>query len=121
MQHLEHLERLQHLEQLVRLGISNLSYELVKIDTPINETVIYCDPPYKGTVKYKEDINHDIFLDFVKSSPYKIYVSSYEFDLPCVFSMEHRSTLSSTNNSKKVIENLYCNKIEIPVKPLTLF
>ena len=118
LQHLEHLEHLQHLEHL---EVSNLSYEEVIIDTPINETVIYCDPPYKGTRKYQKDISHNDFLDFVKSSPYKIYVSSYDFDLPCVFSMQHRSTLSAINNSKKVLENLYCNRLESPIKPLTLF
>lgn len=124
LQHLErlqHLKRLEHLEHLERLEISNLSYENVKIDTPVNETVIYCDPPYKDTGKYQKDIDHDIFLEYVKQSPYKIYVSSYDFDLPCVFSMKHRSTLPPNNNSKKVLENLYCNKFESPVKLLTLF
>ena len=120
LQHLQHLQRLQHLQHLEHLEVSNLSYEEVIIDTPISETVIYCDPPYKGTGKYQKDISHNDFLEYVKSSPYKIYVSSYEFDLPCVFSMQHRSTLSATHNNK-VLENLYCNRLESPIKPLTLF
>lgn len=120
-QHLEQLQHLERLQHLQHLEISNLSYENVIIDTPINETVIYCDPPYKGTRKYQKDISHNDFLEYVKSSPYKIYVSSYDFDLPCVFSMQHRSTLSAINNSKKVLENLYCNRLESPIKPLTLF
>ena len=47
LQALEHLERLQHLE------IRNLNYKNVKIETPIEETVIYCDPPYRWTAEYK--------------------------------------------------------------------
>ena len=107
------LESLQNLQQLQNLQISNLSYEDVKIETPINETIIYCDPPYKGTGKYQRDIDHDKFLEWVKNSPYKIYVSSYEFDLPCVFELSHRSSLSATNNSKKVVEKLFCNQEEL--------
>ena len=48
-QHLASLQQLEQLKQLERLKISNLSYEQVKIETPISETIIYCDPPYKGT------------------------------------------------------------------------
>ena len=119
LQRLQQLERLQQLlniqrlENIQSLEISNLSYEQVKIETPADETIIYCDPPYKGTGKYQKDIDHDKFLEWIKNSPYKIYVSSYEFDLPCVFELSHRSTLSATNNSKKVVEKLFCNKKEL--------
>ena len=71
------------------------------------------ETPYKGTGKYQKDIDHDKFLEWVKNSPYKIYVSSYEFDLPCVFELSHRSSLSATNNSKKVVEKLFCNQEEL--------
>ena len=113
LQQLQNLQQLQKLQQLQNLQISSLSYEQVKIETPINETIIYCDPPYKGTEKYQKDIDHDKFLEWVKNSPYKIYVSSYEFDLPCVFELSHRSSLSATNNSKKVVEKLFCNQEEL--------
>ncbi len=118
LERLERLESLESLQRLESLEISNLSYEDVKITTPIHETVIYCDPPYKSTSKYQKDINHDLFLEWVKKSPYKIYVSSYDFDLPIVKSFSHRSTLSATANNK-VVENLYCNQIE--ELQLTLF
>jgi site-specific DNA-adenine methylase len=114
LQQLEQLEQLGRLQQLGRfqnLEIYNLSYDKVKIETPIEQTVIYCDPPYKGTGKYEKDIDHEKFFDFVKNSPFKIYVSGYDFDLSCVLEMEHRVTLSSTNNSKKIIEKLFCNKL----------
>jgi site-specific DNA-adenine methylase len=118
LQQLEQLQRLQQLQQLERLRaldnliITNQSYINANITTPVNETVIYCDPPYKNTSKYEIDLDHNIFNEWVKNSPYKIYVSSYESDLKCVLEMNHRSTLSATANNK-AIEKLFCNKIEV--------
>ena len=116
---LEQLERLKQLQQLTQvqslervqsLEITNLSYEKVIIDTPINETVIYLDPPYAGTAKYKCEIDHDVLDKFIASSPYKIYMSGYDMDMPVVAEFSHRSTLSATANNK-VIEKLFCNEI----------
>lgn len=116
---LERMEQLERLEQLEQLEISNLSYNDVTIKTPIDETVIYLDPPYFDTTKYQKDINYDNFLSYVNKSPYKIYMSSYELPFNKVASFEHRSTLSSTANNK-VLENLYCNREELKIQQ-TLF
>jgi len=116
---LEHLERLQHLEQLEklqhlhleRLEIFNKSYNEIEINTPVNETVIYCDPPYYGTGKYKEkSFCHDEFYRWVSENPYKIYVSEYQSPIFEVNRWVHRSTLSATNNSKYTTEILFCNR-----------
>ena len=111
LQRLQQLQQLQRLERLERLEITNLSYEQVPITTPIENTIIYLDPPYKSTAKYQKDIDHEQFYNWVKNSPYKIYVSSYNFDLPMVMQLEHRSTLSATANNK-TIEKLFCNQPE---------
>ena len=102
------LEQLQNLQQL---QISNKSYLDVAIDTPIAETIIYLDPPYQGTATYAKDISHDTLLEYCKNSPYKIYVSSYEFDLPMVWQKFKRCTLSATANNKAT-EKLFCNQPE---------
>ena len=111
LQHLEHLQQLQQLQQLERLDIRNQSAFDVVIDTPIEETIIYLDPPYKGTGKYQEDINHDQLFEYVKSSPYTVYLSSYEFDLPVVREMKHTASICATKNNP-TIEKLFCNKTE---------
>lgn len=111
LEKLQRLNGLERLERLERLEIKNLSYESVKIETPPEQTVIYCDPPYFGTEKYQNTLNHREFYDWVNRSPYKIYVSSYESELPCVLEMAHRSTLSATANNK-VVERLFCSKPE---------
>ena len=123
LQHLEQLQQLQHLERLERfeqlprferfeqLNILNQSAFDVVIDTPADETIIYLDPPYKGTAKYQEGINHDQLFEYVKSSPYTVYLSSYEFDLPVVREMKHTASICATKNNP-TIEKLFCNKTE---------
>jgi len=112
LQQLEQLQRLQRLQQLERLQISNLSYADVQITTPINETVIYLDPPYKNTTQYECKLNHDELLEYIQNSPYKIYLSSYQFDgMHEVMAIKHRSILCAIANNK-VKEKLFCNRIE---------
>jgi len=112
---LESLESLHSLQSLESLGITNLSYENVIINTPINETIIYCDPPYINTGTYQKELDHEQFNDFVKKNTYKIYISSYESEFKEVASFEHRCKLSSTANNK-VKEKLFCNKKENDIK-----
>jgi site-specific DNA-adenine methylase len=109
LERLERLERLEQLEQLERLNITSVCYSKVEITTPIDETVIYLDPPYINTGKYQNNICHDTFYEWVNKSPYKIYLSSYESHLRPVFEINHRSTFSS-DNSKKVVEKLFTNQ-----------
>lgn len=109
LQRLQQLQQLERLQRLERLTISNKSYLDVEINTPIEDTIIYLDPPYFDTVKYQEDICHKELMKYIKNSQYKIYVSSYEFDLPIVLEINKRCTLSATANNK-VVERLYCNE-----------
>ena len=46
LESLEGLQSLERLQRLERLQIQNKSFEEVIIETPIEETVIYLDPPY---------------------------------------------------------------------------
>lgn len=115
LERLEHLERLQHLERLGNfesLQITNLDYRAVPISTLPEQTIIYCDIPYKGTAEYNHGgFDHEAFFEWCRQSPYKIYVSSYDAPMNCVFELNHRSTLSATANNR-VIERLFCNQKE---------
>ena len=88
-----------------------MSYEQVEIDTPIDETIIYLDPPYKDTASYNKSIDFNKLKEFIKNSPYKIYLSEYNntYDMKLVKQYKHRATLSGTANNK-VIEKLFCNR-----------
>ena len=113
LQKLERLQILERLQSLERLQITNLSYELVEINTPIESTIIYLDPPYLGTTKYAEGngLNYDELYKWIIESPYKVYMSEYNAPFECVKEFIHRCTLSATANNKK-IERLFCNQPE---------
>ncbi len=111
MEQLQQLEQLERLQQLQQLEITNLSYLNVNITTPIEKTVIYLDPPYMNTSSYEKKICYDMLKQYIKNSPYKIYLSSYESDFKCVLEIEHTSSFSSTK-TKKVTEKLFTNKIK---------
>ena len=111
---IEQLERLQQLEQLEQLELKGLKIKNqsafdVAISTPLDETVIYLDPPYLNTAQYAERMCQSELINYIKNSPYKIYVSSYEFDLPVVAEFSHSSSISATS-TKPTIERLFCNK-----------
>ena len=111
LEQLQRLEQLQGLQQSERLHITNLSYEQVEITTPIKETIIYLDPPYKNTAGYNKTIDFDKLEEYINKSPYKIYVSEYKntYNMIEVASFKHRSTLSPSAHNE-VEEKLYSNR-----------
>jgi DNA adenine methylase len=76
------------------------------LDIPPN-SIIYCDPPYEGTVKYKNGINHFEFWEWCRNKSKEghiVFVSEYNapIDFECVWEMELSNTLSKQNNFKSV-------------------
>ena len=86
----------------------NSSYQL--LDIPKN-SIIYCDPPYEGTTKYKDGFNHSEFWDWVRSKSlegHSVFVS--EYDAPDDFICVWHKTLTtgfSTSESIKAVEKLF--------------
>ncbi len=74
LQRLQRLQQLERLQRLQRLEFTSLSYEKVKIKP---NSVIYCDPPYKGTAKYLGEFDHDKFWQWVMDRKEPVYVSEY--------------------------------------------
>ena len=114
LERLQSLQRLERLERLESLEILNKDYREVLVNTPIEETIIYLDPPYEGTGTYQKDINHNELIEYIKSSAYKIYISSYsleKYGFKSVLEIDKRCILSSINK-KRVTEKLYCNRYE---------
>lgn len=60
--------------KLKNIAISNLSYDKVDLES---NALIYCDPPYNNTTKYKIKFNHDKFWDWCRekhNQGYNIYI-----------------------------------------------
>jgi len=86
----------------------NSSYQL--LDIPKN-SIIYCDPPYEGTTKYKDGFNHSEFWDWVRTKSlegHSVFVSEYNApeDFICVWQKD-LTTSFSTSESIKATEKLF--------------
>jgi site-specific DNA-adenine methylase len=108
LQQLQQLERLQQLEQ--KISFTNLDYKDVKIETPPHETIVYLDPPYRGTAKYIEGLDHAELDAWFSSLPCVAFMSEYNAPFKCIYEIETRSTLYSSSNAVKRIERLYINR-----------
>ncbi len=106
LQRLERLERLERLQRLERLETSFKSYDEVEIRP---DSIIYCDPPYRGTNAYKNAFDHERFYDWCERQKELVLVSEYgmpEERFTEVWSTAHNSRLSATANNK-VVERLF--------------
>ncbi len=81
-------------------------YDLFGGDFPI----IYCDIPYKGTEQYKEGgFDHEKFYQWAMDINHPVYISEYDAPFEKIEMFKHRSSLSATNNKKKVFESILWN------------
>ena len=106
LQRLERLQRLQSLQSLQSLEPSFKSYDEVEIKP---NSVVYCDPPYRGTDEYKNEFDHERFYDWCCQQKELVLVSEYEMPrgrFTEVWSKNHRSRLSGTANNG-VTERLF--------------
>jgi len=86
----------------------NLNYTELKIPA---FSIIYCDPPYKGTTGYGVTFNHNLFYDWCrlqKAKGHAIFISEYAMpkDFKCVWSkLKHVS--SSVHGKERALEKLF--------------
>ena len=95
-------------------GVKLLNESYLDLQIPEN-SLIYCDPPYEGTTKYKDDFNHAIFWQWCRDMAIKghiIFVSEYNApdDFECVWQKQIVSSLTKDTGSKKAIEKLFTIK-----------
>lgn len=108
----EQLERVQQLEQLQKLDLSitSKSYDQVEIK---DDSVIYCDPPYKGTADYGNKFDHDKFFDWAHNQKQPVFVSEYNIDdkrFKLVKKIKKKANLqNTTKKTMHVMEKLYTN------------
>lgn len=102
------------LEQVKRLkGVvfNNCSYD--ELDIPSN-SLIYCDPPYQDSKKYKDCFDNDKFWQWCRdmtNKGHQVFISEYKApdDFTCVWEKDFK-TLLNANKEKKTIERLFVFK-----------
>lgn len=136
-QHLHALDRLQSLERLFSLDslrslevrqnvdnihVSGLSYDSVDIK---QNSVIYCDIPYRSTAVYNDiDFDYESFYDWCSRQTEPTFIS--EYDMPsdrfvCIAAKRKQVLMCASDNSKNSIEKIFIPIHQIKNKPLTLF
>ena len=103
---------LSQLDNLQGAVFSSIPYQELII--PEN-SIIYCDPPYKGTTRYTEDFDHFAFYTWcreMKSKGHIVFVSEYSMpnDFECVWELPIKSSLSANGRvggNKTSVERLF--------------
>lgn len=77
-----------------------------------DNSIIYCDPPYAGTTKYKDYFDHSAFWKWCDEQVvkgHKVFVSEYEApeDWRCIWSKEVNNSLTKDTGSKRGVEKLF--------------
>lgn len=91
----------------IRLG----SYVEINLDIP--KAIIYCDPPYKDTTKYKvADFNYEAFYAWCRlanSKGHEIFLSEYQApsDFKELWSKEVPHNLRADSNKQTRVEKLF--------------
>lgn len=93
-------------------GVNLICSSYLELDIPSN-SLIYCDPPYRGTTSYADrGFNHDLFWDWCRKKTdegHKVFVSEYNApkDFECVWEKKVNNTLVKDTGSKQGIEKLF--------------
>ena len=75
-------------------------------------SIIYCDPPYRGTAKYREHLDYEHFYQWcrdMKALGHTLFVSEYNMpeDFTCVWEKPVTVNLNNQTKAVKAIERLY--------------
>ena len=119
---LENLER--HGRMPAPVSLDALTWSATDYqDVPLPEnSVIYCDIPYKGTNRYAgkgADFDHDRFYEWALRQTQPIFISSYDMpkeDFKVIAEYSRTDTLSATNNSLRVTERIFIPRTQEYVK-----
>ena len=94
-----------------------------KMPLPESPSIIYCDPPYANTSKYKTgDFDHDAFWQWCRdkcAKGHKVFVSEYNApdDWICVWEKETLSNFASKrktdDNSRNRVEKLFVHESQM--------
>ncbi|HNC01573.1 MAG TPA: DNA adenine methylase [Leptospiraceae bacterium] len=75
-------------------------------------SLIYCDPPYRNTTKYKSSLDYNKFYSWCRQQKEKghtIFISEYTMpeDFICIWQKKINSSLTQDTGSKQGIEKLF--------------
>lgn len=111
---LERLESLERLQSLESLECHQGDYSEVIIP---DNSVIYCDPPYRGTHEYLKSFDCGKFDDWCLGQRQQVFISEYSMPkdkFKRIASMNKRSLMCSASRVNMKIESIY-----VPLRDMT--
>ena len=101
----------KQLPKLIDVEFTSMSYELMDIP---DGSIVYCDPPYKNTLKYVYDFDHEKFYNWCEklSKRCRVYISEYsmpETRFECIKEVQCSKSLG-INSLNHYTEKLYIVK-----------
>lgn len=93
----------------------NTTYQALEIPA---QSIIYCDPPYANTTKYKGDFDHEKFWQWCRekcNEGHQVFVSEYNApdDFVCVWQQELNVSVARNGKHKKAIEKLFAHESQV--------
>lgn len=87
------------------MGVEFYSVDFTQLEIPPH-SIIYCDPPYRGTYRYKsvKPFNHERFYNWCRQMSekgHKVYVSEYNMpaDFECIWEKQITNSIHTTNTT----------------------
>lgn len=82
------------------------------------QSIIYCDPPYAATTKYRDGFNHEVFWDWCRQqskASHQVFISEYNApeDFTCIWEKGAKTTFSwhaENLSTKESVERLFVYK-----------
>ena len=92
-------------------GVRLVEANYQDLNIPDN-SLIYCDPPYYGTTKYKTSFDHEVFWGWCRKKSkegHVVFISEYAApdDFKCLWKKKIVSSLTKQTGSKTGIEKLF--------------
>ena len=92
-------------------GIDFIHSKYDELEIPDN-CIIYCDPPYEGTTKYKDTFDHNKFWEWCREKSkegHTVFISEYNAptDFECIWEMEVTTKLNKNRQNDKRVEKLF--------------
>lgn len=89
-----------------------------QLELPAN-SIVYCDPPYQGTSKYKDTINHTDFWQWVRDTNnrgHAVFVSEYNApkDFVCIWQSKIVCGLNSNHKTNTTEKLFVYSQLSLP-------
>jgi DNA adenine methylase len=91
--------------------------EYSRLSIPDN-SIIYADPPYANTTKYKSDFDTPLFFEWCRqkvNEGHSVFISEYAApdDFVCVWEKKVNNTLVQNTGSKQGVERLFIHQSQL--------